>query len=242
MEIDKGSVVVVMCLIADRMRDNQTLSCFLITQYVFQIVPLKEELHFLREPHENHEQQGNYKQARNQNYQYHWKVCAQLHIHAGFISMSVKMEGTSSSVPHRLNNSSWSASLLHIKKQHTTWAFEWAVERKQPVSCQGEHPENYEHFLPGWHAAETNDSRKNKYLKTAYKRWNIISGGAHCTWKTVFWGRGAKRGHLRGCILSYEDFFSIFFSLRLLKSLVHCPGFEHMLSAEVGCTLRVSRC
>lgn len=63
------------------------------------------------------------------------------HIHAGFISISVKMGGTSSSIPHRLNNSRWSASLLHIKKQCTAWVFEWAVERKTAVSCQGEHPE-----------------------------------------------------------------------------------------------------
>lgn len=50
-------------------------------------------------------------------------------------------DGTSNSIPHRLNNSSWSTSLLHIKKQCATWVFEWAVERNQPVSCQGEHPE-----------------------------------------------------------------------------------------------------
>lgn len=57
------------------------------------------------------------------------------------ISASVKMGDASRSIPYRLNNSSSSASLLHIKKQCTAWGFEWAVERKQLVSCQGEHPE-----------------------------------------------------------------------------------------------------
>lgn len=64
MEIDKGSVVVVMCLIADRMGDDQMLSWFLMTQYVFQIVPLKEELHFLREPHENHQDTINKQESK----------------------------------------------------------------------------------------------------------------------------------------------------------------------------------
>lgn len=92
-------------------------------------------LHELCEKHERH---WNYQQTWKLTYQYHWNVCAHPH---NFISISVKMGGTSNSIPHRLNNSSWSTSLLHIKKQCTTWVFEWAVERKQPVSCQGEHPE-----------------------------------------------------------------------------------------------------
>lgn len=65
------------------------------------------------------------------------RVC----IHAASISTSVKRGDTSSSIPHRFDNSSSSASLLHIKKQCTAWGIEWAVERKQLVSCQGEHPE-----------------------------------------------------------------------------------------------------
>lgn len=63
-------------------------------------------------------------------------------IHASFISISVKMGGTSSSIPRRLNNSSWSTSFLHIKKRlHAAWVFVWAVERKTAVSCQGERSE-----------------------------------------------------------------------------------------------------
>lgn len=65
------------------------------------------------------------------------RVC----IHAASISTSVKRGDTSSSIPHRLDNSSSSTSLLHIKKQCAAWGIEWAVERKQLVSCQGEHPE-----------------------------------------------------------------------------------------------------
>lgn len=64
-------------------------------------------------------------------------------IHAGFISISVKMGGTSSSIPHRLNNSRWSTSFLNIKKKrlHAAWVFVWAVEGKTAVSCQGERSE-----------------------------------------------------------------------------------------------------
>lgn len=63
-------------------------------------------------------------------------------IHAGFISISVKTGGTSSSIPHRLNNSRWSTSFLNIKKRlHAAWVFVWAVERKTAVSCQGERSE-----------------------------------------------------------------------------------------------------
>lgn len=94
---------------------------------------------FRTELHKKHEQRRNYQQTKKSSpidttERY---VCT----HADFISISVKMGGASSSIPHRLNNGSWSSSLLHIKKQCTTRVFEWAVERKQPVSCQGEHPE-----------------------------------------------------------------------------------------------------
>lgn len=65
------------------------------------------------------------------------RVC----IDTSSIYTSVKMGDTSSCIPHRLNNSSWSTSFLPIKKQCTARGFEWAVERKQLVSCQGEHPE-----------------------------------------------------------------------------------------------------
>lgn len=65
------------------------------------------------------------------------RVC----IHAASIPTSVKRGDTSNSIPHRLDNSSSSTSLLHIKKQCAAWGIEWAVERKQLVSCQGEHPE-----------------------------------------------------------------------------------------------------
>lgn len=57
--------------------------------------------------HREHEQHWNNQQTRKLTYQYHWKVCCS--------SISVKMGGTSSSIPHRLNNGSWSTSFLHIK-------------------------------------------------------------------------------------------------------------------------------
>lgn len=55
-------------------------------------------------------------------------------IYADFISISVKMEGTSSSIPCRLNNSGWNTSFQHItkkKKLCAAWVFVWEVERKK---------------------------------------------------------------------------------------------------------------
>lgn len=133
-----------------------------------------------------------------------------VHIYTDFISISVKTGGTSSSIPHRLNNSSRSTSLLHIKKQCTTWVFEWAVERKQPVSCQGEHPEIisiiYRTDILQRGVRQGTISAWRLHLK----RWKISPGtvwccilissvGANCTRKIVFSGAvGCKTSSFKG--------------------------------------------
>lgn len=57
-----------------------------------------------------------HQQTRALAYQYGGKVRAHPH------RFHFHLCGTSSTIPHRLNNASWSTSLLHIKPQCTTWA------------------------------------------------------------------------------------------------------------------------
>lgn len=129
------------------------------------------------------------------------RVC----IHASSISTSVKMRDTSSSIPHRLNNSSSSTSFLHIKKQCTVWGFEWAVERKQLVSCQGEHPEIISIIY------HTDTLQRKMRRGTTRTRWLRIKGEVHSRMLQVvqrklfcffflFKQNGVTYGHLRGCI------------------------------------------
>lgn len=97
-------------------------------------------------------------------------------IHAGFISISVKMGGTSSSIPHRLNNSCWSTSFLHIKKRlHAAWVFVWAVERKTAVCCQGERSEIISIIYGSNVQKRRMRGGDSQYLRNAKRRWNVIS-------------------------------------------------------------------
>lgn len=163
MEIDVGSIVAMMVLIIaqsnvkDQIKWHKTHSFNHLATWIraalipdcsiwlFQITlclsarAARGRAQFPAELHEKHEPRWNYQQTGKANLSIPSK--RYVHIYTDFISISVKTGGTSSSIPHRLNNSSRSTSLLHIKKQCTAWVFEWAVERKQPVSCQGEHPE-----------------------------------------------------------------------------------------------------
>lgn len=109
------------------------------SHYVFQLALLEEELNFLQNCMENTSRAETINKQGKLTYQYHRKgMCTSAPISSPSLW---RQEATSSAIPHRLNNSSRSTSLLHIKKQCDAWVFEWAVERKQPVSCQGEHPE-----------------------------------------------------------------------------------------------------
>lgn len=130
------------------------------------------------------------------------RVC----IHAASISTSVKRGDTSSSIPHRLDNSSSSTSLLHIKKQCAAWGIEWAVERKQLVSCQGEHPEIISiiyHADTLWRQTRRGVTRTRRRWRKGEARSRVLQIRRE---KKLFWGfflvfdECAPHGRLRGCI------------------------------------------
>lgn len=164
MEIDVGSIVAMMVLIIaqsnvkDQIKWHKTHSFNHLATWIraalipdcsiwlFQITlclsartaggraQFPAELHGKHEPRRNYQQTG----KANLSIPNRKGMCTSAPISSPSLW---RQEATSSAIPHRLNNSSRSTSLLHIKKQCATWVFEWAVERKQPVSCQGEHPE-----------------------------------------------------------------------------------------------------
>lgn len=149
-----------------------------------------------------------------------------MHILNDFVSIALKTGGASSSIPHRLNNSSWSTSWLHIKKQCAAWVFEWAVERKHLVSCQGEHPEIISIIYHTDMLQRKNEAGNNTHRKIAYKRWNTLSVDINCTLETaLFKGEQCKTWPFKGggSYIVWENrlislFRTAFFSLACLST------------------------
>lgn len=128
---------------------------------------------------------------------------------------------TSRSVSHILNNS----SLKYLNAAHQKWmpprVFEWAVERKQQVSCQGEHAE----IINIINCTDTVRRRVRPETGTSTLHFKgeiyCIAWCGPASWfsrfpqtvqvKLFLRVRGAKTcKFIRGCRISYEDFLISF--------------------------------